>query len=149
MAKSRRQQVVEVIRERLQAITVANGFNTEAGAQVFLNESPAFGPDDPDVAVAVVIGEDDPAVLGEHVLCRVPLEIQALAKVDLAEPWIAVEQVLQDIKRAIELEEGTRPRSLGGLLRSQLERGVTRTLEREDGSTAIGCGVTYLAPAAA
>lgn len=144
MATSRRQQVIEAIRSRLEVIAIADGFNTDAGAKIFLEEAPPLGPDDPDVAIAIVIGDDNPTLHGEHVFGTLPIEIQALAKADLDEPWLAVEGVLQDIKRAIELED----RSLGRLLRSRLERKPTRTLPREAGSTSVGVSITYEAPIA-
>jgi hypothetical protein len=144
MAMSRRQQVIEALKARVAAITIAGGFNTDAGSLVFLNETPALGPDDPDVAIAMLIRDDDPSYHGEQVFYRLPIEFQALAKADLAAPWVIVEQVLQDIKRAVELAD----RTLGRLLRTNLERRSTRTLEREQGSTAVGVAITYEAPIA-
>jgi hypothetical protein len=139
---STRQQIIEVFRARLLAIAAGAQFETDAGATVFVNETPALGPDDPATAIAVVIGEDIPSRSGEHTILELPIEIHALANADLDAPWVAVEAVLADIKRAIELPD----RSLGGLVKARIERGSTRTLEREDGSTTVGAGITYLVP---
>jgi hypothetical protein len=68
--------------------------------------------------------------------------VAALAKADLDDPYLAVEAVLGDIKRAIELED----RSLGGLVDQRFERGRTRPFEREEGSTAVGVIVPYIVP---
>lgn len=136
-----RQQILEAVRARLQAIRTIDGFATDAGEQVFLGEAPMLGPDDPDVAIAIVIGDDVPTFQGEQVLLQLPLGLCALAKADLAEPWIAVETLLGDIKTAFELPD----RTLGGLLRGQVERRPTLTLEREPGSTTVGVCVGYMA----
>lgn len=143
-----RQQLLELVKARLEAIrsnaTSADGvqFATDAGEHVFINETPALGPDDPEIAIAVGIGDDAVARTGEHAVIEMPLELHALAKADLEEPWKASEAVLADIKRAMELTD----RSFGGRLRPRMERGTTRTLEREEGSTTVGVGVTYTFP---
>ena len=141
---SRRQQVLAALVARVQAITVDDGFNTDAGTAVYLGETPMLGPDDPLVAIALIVGDDDPGYQGEHVFVKLPIEIQGVAFADQTDSWMAVEAVIEDIKRAVELED----RSLGKLLRSELERGPTRTLRREPGSSTVGAGVTYLAPIA-
>ena len=71
---------------------------------------------------------------------RLPVGIAVLAKADLDEPWLAVEQTLGEVKRAVELED----RSLGHLLKQPLERAGTQTLEREPGSETVGLITTYL-----
>jgi len=139
---TRRRLILEAVRTRLKAITIADGFMTDAGAMVFLNEAPALGPDDPDVAIAILVGEDIQTWQGEHVMLQLPIQIQAIAKADVDAPWLAVEDVLGDIKKAIELED----RTLGGLVKRQIERRHTVTLEREPGSTYVGVGITYMAP---
>lgn len=139
---SRRRAILEAMQARLETIHTAAGFATEAGAAVFLNETPALGPDDPDVAIAMLVGDDTSTWQGLHVMLQLPIEIQALAKADTAAPWWAAEDVLADIKRAMEQVD----RTLGGLVKRQIERGVTRTLAREAGSTTVGVSITYVAP---
>jgi len=141
MAASRRRLILEALKARVEEITVEHGFETDAGLTVFLGETPALGPDDSTTAIAIVIGEEDPRYQGAKFLIRLPLAIQAIARADLDQPWLAVEDVIGDIKRAVELED----RTLGGLVKSDLERGSVQALEREPGSTTVGAEVVYFA----
>ena len=139
MADSTRQQIIDAVKARLEAIRQGATFQTDAGYVVYVNESPALGPDDPDTAIAVAIGDDIPQWHGEQVLLTLPMEINAVASDQIRDAWRAVEPVLADIKRAIELED----RFLGGLLKYRLSRHSTRTLPRDEGSTTVGVGITY------
>jgi hypothetical protein len=138
---STRQLILEAIKTRLEAIEMGDDFLTDAGAAVFLGFEPPFGPDDPDVAIAITVGVDSRQSGQANVQGRLPIQIAAIAKADLTEPWVAVESVLADIKRAVELED----RTLGGLVNHRLERGDTETLARDAGATTVGCVITYLA----
>lgn len=141
---SRRERILVALRDRLAAISTQNEFATDAGKTIFLGEVAALGPDDPPVAIAMVIQEDQVVaqVQGLKFLIHLPIEIQAIAKATLDEPWLAAEAVLADIKRAVELED----RTLGGLVTKTFDRGSTRVLEREEGSTTVGGGITYVFP---
>jgi len=139
---ARRRLILEAIRARLWEIRTVNGFATDAGETVFLGETPELGPDDPEQAIAIVVDDELPAHQGENVFSVMPVVVAALAKADLDEPWLAVEAVLGDIKRAIELED----RTLGGLVRLRFERGATRTMKREPGSVTVGVAIEYRAP---
>lgn len=137
---SRRQLILETMRTRLLAILVASNFNTNAGREVHLNEEVNLGPNDPEVAIAIIVNDDEVRFsVGDKLAVDLPIEIQALARADAAEPWIAVEQVIQDIKRAVELAD----RRLGGLLQKDMERGSTRTIARKGGSTTVGAAIAY------
>jgi len=138
---SRRQLILAALLERIGAIRKANGYNSEAGRQVFLGESPVLGQDDPESAIAIVLGDDAVPYVGENVTVKLVIEFQAHTKADINAPWLAVEALLADIKRAIELED----RTLGKLLPNKIERGPSRTLPREPGSTTVGASVTYIA----
>lgn len=141
MSVSRRYDMVLNIAERLAAIRVANGFNTDAGLQVLLGELPMFGDDDPPEALTVIIGTDQVTSSMENVASKIPFEIQALVKVGSRSPLLALESMIADIKKAIE----TQDRSLGGtLIRNGLSRFQTRVLEREPGSNFVGVGVDYV-----
>lgn len=143
MAKSTRQQIIEALKARLEAIRQPSDvFDTDAGATVYVNESPALGEVDPLTALVMVIGDDIPVRTGEHVMLTLPVEVQAIASDAIDDCWLAVEPLLSDIKRAIELPD----RSLGRLLRQRLERDVTRTLPRDEGSTTVGASITYHCP---
>lgn len=142
---SRRQRLLEAVLARLQAITVANGFQTNAGDNVFLGVAPEFGPDDPSAAIAVAVGEEVPRFQQANLLIGLPIAIQALVnleKDDLDQPWLMVEAVIADIKTAIELED----RTFDGLVAMRIERGSVLTIPREPGSTTVGAQVTYIAP---
>ena len=142
MPASRRRLIVEALKARVEAIRVANGFETDAGVTVFLGETPPLGPDDPETAIAIVVGDEDPQYQGANLFIRLPVAIQALARADLEQPWLAVEDLIGDIKRAVELED----RTLGGLVKRQIERGSVVALEREPGSTTVGAAVTFVCP---
>lgn len=138
---SRRQQILEASVARLAVIQRGNGYATDAGDAIQLGEFTELGPDDPAEAIAVVPGEDVTRTQGDKHGITLPLEIQAIARVDLDEPHAAAEAVLADIKRAYEQAD----RTLGGLLEGKgIRRLVTRTLPREAGMTTVGVGVTYL-----
>lgn len=141
---TRRAQIIAALAARLEVITIRAGYATNVGALLFINETPALGAADPDEAVAMVIQDDEVGHQAEKVVVTLPIELQALAKASLEEPWLNVEAVLGDIKRAVELPD----RTLGGLLLRQwgIQRGTTRTLPREDGSLSVGIGLTYRLP---
>jgi hypothetical protein len=67
------------------------------------------------------------------------VEIQAHSKSGTATPWATVEAVLADIKTAVEQDHDL----AGTLNHNGLERGTTRVVKREPGSTTVGTGVEY------
>lgn len=136
-----RQTVLEALKTRLEAIQIADGFQTDAGSLVVLGEIVELGEADPDAAIAIIVRDEEVPYQGENILIRLPIDIQAMAKASLSQPWVTIEHLLQDIKQAVELED----RRLSGLLRRDLERGPTRTLEREPGSTTVGAAIPYVA----
>lgn len=148
MATSTRLSVLQTLVERLEAIQVADGFNTDAGKAIFLGMRPSMGPEDPPIAIAVMVGEEEPNWLGEKCSYELPIDIQALAQVelkDLQQPWLAVEAIIADVKRAVELQD----RRLGGVaLGKGIRRIGVRALPRESGSRYVGAGLTYLVPLA-
>lgn len=151
VVKSRRELILERIVSRLEAISLSHdtiAFATDAGQAVFLGEMPGFGPDDPPYAIVVTVGDDEVAYEGEAFLIQMPIGVQAVVPADLAKPYMASEAVAADIKRAIELPDDVDGgRTLGGLLAWHgLERGSTRVLQREPGSTFVGSEVQYGAP---
>jgi hypothetical protein len=139
---TRRLAILVALMERVAEITTANGFASDAGHTVLLGEKVEFGESDPEQAVAVVVLSDIPQHVGENVSMVMPVEFQAIAKADIDQPWIAAEQLLGDIKKAVELPD----RTLGGLTPRFIKRGSTRVLPREPGATTVGVGVTYLVP---
>lgn len=139
-ALSLRQQILSAIVTRLAVITSADGsFFTDAGATLFAGEAPQLGPDDPAHAIAVLLVDDDPRPAGPGVLVTGSVEVHAVANPTLDDPWTVIEQLLADIKRAIELPD----RRLGGLLNADMVRGAARPLPRQEGSLTVGAALSY------
>lgn len=140
MANTKRLDILLALQTLVATITIEGGFQTDAGATVFLGEVPELGEDDANQAIALLVGDDEP---GADRMVVLPVTVVALVDVEqLDAPWLALEAVLGDIKKAIETED----RTLGGLLKGQLTRGQTQTFPREAGSRTLGVGVTYRAP---
>jgi hypothetical protein len=138
MAASRRQRIIEALATRLELIQTDNGFNTDAGSMVFLGEDPTFGPDDPGVALTISVGDATEA--RHQLLMEMPLEIVALVSADISAPLLAIEQVIADIRTAVETDD----RTLDGECK-QITRGAIRALPRESGFTVVGASVEYIA----
>jgi hypothetical protein len=145
MAASKRIGALLEIKRRLQLIAKPT-FWTDAGLNVLMGEQPVFGPDDPDVAIAVVLGSstDERQGLTKIHMSRLPLSVQAFASAapkDGTDPLIAVEEVVADIKRALELEDET----LAGWTKPDggFRRVGVRVIPREEGSEFVGAAVDY------
>lgn len=142
MAISTRLAILTELVNRVGQITIENGFATNAGLTVLFGESPMLGEDDPPSAVALIIGDDQAQdQSGDDTLTSLPIDIQALAKAEVKQPWRTVEAVIADIRMAIERGD----RTIGGLVTRPLARGRTRRLQREAGATTIGAAVQYTA----
>jgi hypothetical protein len=139
---SKRRSVIAAVETRLAGIRVASGYNTDAGENVYLGEAPAMGPDDPDAVLAVVLGDEELGHQGENVVVTLPIDVQAIVKVSREGPYVVLEAMVEDIKRAMEQAD----RTLGGLLIARgLTRGPVRSLKREEGSEFVGAAVEYRA----
>lgn len=137
---SKRQRILEAFKTRLQTIAIADGFETDIGTKVLINETPKFGPHDS--AAVVVIPGDDRIVgnfQGEYANLMLPVEIHIVGLADIDNAGVRIEQILSDVKRAIETED----RKLGNLVNHQIVRGQTRTIPRESGSEVVGSVITY------
>ena len=136
--QSQRERLLDVTKTRLET----------TGYAVYLGEAPAFGEDDPDEVIVVMVEPDEVEHQGEGFLVTVPLSIQAVVKAgvsawDLSRAYRSAETVIAAIKRAMEVED----RTLGGVVAwNGLERGSTAPLEREPGSEFVGVSVQYRAP---
>lgn len=152
---SKRQAALVDLVTRLEFITKAKGYNTDAGEHIFLGEAPTFGEDDPPEALAVLVGEDSPLTSGGVIRTRTPIEIWAVVPAGIEQPLLAVEAIIADIKEAVEIEaDGSVDRFLGtvdddgrpyGTLPKGLERGSIKSLRRQEGSTFVGAAVEYIA----
>lgn len=143
MASLRQTLLEQLYRARLQAIQIANGYATDAGSHVFLGEATGFGSDDALTAIVIVVGDDELVkAQGRAIFLRLPVEIQCLATVEpgrLSEPWAVIEEILGDVKKAMEQDDEL----LHGNDKRSMARGVTRVLPREPGSTSVGAAITY------
>ena len=144
MAATKRRQIIEAFRDRLSAITLAGNFNTDVGRVIYLGEQPTLGAQDP-AAIAITVEEDAPdpgqglgGGANAAVKTELPVSIHALVFADIEAPLVAIEDVIGDIKKAVELAD----RTLGGLV-GELTRGPVRPLEREEGSVVVGATAEY------
>jgi hypothetical protein len=136
---TKRYDALSELRTRLRTIRAPDGFETDAGQLVFLGEEPVLGPDDPAAAIAIVVGGDEPRYQGQSVVIFLPVEVQAHVRANVDDPWLTIEAVVGDIKKAIETDH-----DLGGILLPRgLERGTTRPKDRESGSAYVAAGVEY------
>lgn len=139
-----RQEIIAEVRSRLGAISVVGGFQTDAGVLVLVGQAPSFGPDDPTAVISISISDDESFYQGEKVTVVLPLEVHALVKADLADPYLAAEAVIADIKKAVEKPGGVSDHDLGGLAVPRgLARGVTKAALREPGSEYVAARVEY------
>lgn len=147
MAASARQLIIEEVVRRLEMITIANGYETNAGENVFLMEEVVLGSDDATHAIAVDVQPSEadelalgPA-LGQEFGVRLPLSIQSNAREGLLTPWRAGEQIKSDIKRAMGAPVvDSWPDALKGF-----DHGSPwdDTFERAEGSLYVGGAVNY------
>ena len=139
-----RLQVLNAFAALLADVRIANGYTTDAGQLVALGAVEELGPDDPDAALAIAPGDDrrkgGAGTIGTD-LVEWTIEFLALVKADIDQPWVAIENAVGDIRKALETDD----RLLGGLLKSDLQRGSTRVVLRQPGSTIVGASVTYVA----
>ncbi len=138
---TRRLLILERLGALAATITKANGFDSDAGARVYIGATPELGPADPDYAIAIV-PNDELATEEGRISNTFAVEVQAIGKADAADAWINLELLLGDLKKAIELED----RTLGSILKGVMKRGPTRTIERVPGATTIGAGIFYTCP---
>lgn len=139
---SRRELAVDALLERVRAIAVNDGYNTDLGATVVVNEFPEFGPDDPRETLVLLVGDDELRSQGHWFLYTLPISILVLVDADVEDGWRTVERGIADVKRAVEQDDHT----LGGLVSGTFERGAVEVLPRQPGSSAIGAVVPYLLP---
>jgi hypothetical protein len=148
-ADTQRQKIAAALKARAQAITVAAGFNTDAGLHVTHGyRRPALGDALPRVAM-ITAGEVPAVESQDDVLVRNPWPIAFVATAEVAaddeDALDTAEQLLADLKRAIFLPD----RTLGGLLSANQEIGDIKvgaedTADREPGGTFVEAGVVAL-----
>jgi hypothetical protein len=144
--------MADSIRKRIRAEVNARMSTGDAGERVqhrrrtlpVCGRAPKLGPDDPDCAIAIVSHDESPVLLTwQSIGGDWPIEIIGIANAspNRSEPWLLAEDVLADIRCAMELED----RTFGGALVSpqDMEVGAARTFERESAAEAIAVSQTY------
>lgn len=135
--------ILEYVRDRLELIQVANGYNTDAGLAVLLGESVNLGPDDANSALLIELGDDVPPEhgfgdhSGESLGVGLPVSIHGYVRSDIDAPYLAREALIVDIKKAVELADAW-PASV-----KSVERAGTRRFDREEGTDPVGGSVDY------
>jgi hypothetical protein len=149
---SKRKAALLELKGRLGYIQVAKGFNTDAGLHIFVGEWPRLGPDDAREVLAIAVGDETIEVTDSRIISKLPVEVWALVPGETENPQLAIEDIITDIKQAVEVEENpTQTRALGmmeagvpiGTTPKGLSRGVTRSLRRSEGSSFVGAAVEY------
>ena len=134
-----RQSILTEIVSRLSGISLLGGYQTDAGALIFVGQTPALSEADPEQALALVVGSDAVGYQGENVLTQLSIVVHAILRADVDEPTLASEAVIADIKKAVEID-----RDLGGILTPRgLERGTTTAAQRYQGSEFVAATVEY------
>jgi len=142
---TRRREIIEAVRDKLRRIRSDDPrFETDLGEHVQLGEVHNLGPDDPP-QVAIMVGEDEIVSQRANFLIRLPIAIGVVVHADYWEPYMAAEDALGDVRRA--LEDDPADRTLGGLVSGDFfERGTTQVTERESGSDPVGLLIEYVFP---
>lgn len=136
---TRRKQALETLRARLAGITKAAGYKTDVGLTLLVGQEPVLGPDDPDAAAAMIVQADEKRYEGENVCLVLPVKVAAMARASVIDPHGTVEDIIGDIKTAVEVDH-----DLGRTLVNRgLERGVTEPMDRQEGSEFVGATVEY------
>lgn len=147
MPDPRRLRILDALKAKGTAIDGTGDFLTDAGLHFFDGELPTLGPDDPEKALAMIVGEDqiDAMQVGK-LWIALPVTFVALVRPDVDQPARDAELVLADVKRSVEADL-----TLGGLLTpgknnpEGLMRGTTEANVRQSGSETVARGITYVA----
>ena len=142
---SRRLYILEALAQKLEQITLTNGFNTDAGLKVELGQDLDLGESDPDAAIAIVPGAERFSSSQTKLYSEWPIAIRAVVKADLDQPWLTAEQIIADIERAVEVGD----RTFGDLVNWNGDHGLIldsiASFERAPGSSVIGMEALFIA----
>lgn len=141
---SRRKRIIETLIQRLRTIRATAGYETDAGLYLYWGPV-VLGPDDPQMAIAVVPGttETNPLQAGKKIIAM-PIEIHAVVREDtpqrgtMENSWAQAEAILSDIKRALEVADPEFDR-----LVADFTAGEVSPLPRQEGSTMLGLVAEY------
>lgn len=142
---SRRLYILEALARKLEAITITNGFSTDAGLRVVLGQDIDLAESDPDAAIAIVPGAERFASSQTKLYSEWPISIRAVVKADLDQPWLTAEQIIADIETAVEVSD----RTLGDLINWNGDHGLIldsiASFERAPGSSVVGMEALFIA----
>src|SRR4051812_35872852 len=139
MADSIRKRVLAELVSRLSLVTTVNGYQTDAGLLLDVGVLRHLGPDDPDAAIAVLPLDEVTGSQAGRVVSDWPIEVIAVANAsdNRETPWLLVEDVLADIRRAVELPD-IDDRRFNGLIRHPgIEVGTAKTFGRDSASDIV------------
>lgn len=144
--KPRRIRILLECVKRLEQISVAGGFLTDAGLSIALGQNVELGENDPDIGIVIVLGDERPTGSQQKACYDLPIMIRALAKEDSDTPALAIEYLIADIKKAIEADDRTLDQAVNRNGSLGLVRDRVSALPREEGSRTVGAEVVYIAP---
>lgn len=125
-------RVLLALKARLQQITVANGFRTDAGLNVFLGNTALHGNEIPGITI---LENEDPFEVEEHgnkTLEGGEYICQAIAAASPANPFETGHKLLADMKQAMFLADRQETERLDGL-ESVLRYRGRKVFQREPG----------------
>ena len=100
MSDTKRERIIKAIHTRLSTVTIANGYNTEIGKNVF-RAIPKIDPSQMPACDIFPLTETTERIGGGNYLCTMALNIVAIAKTESQNASILSEQILGDIRMAI------------------------------------------------
>jgi len=143
---ARRQLILTALAERLKAISIADGYQTDAGlGAIWLGQDIDLDEKDPGAVLLISAGVERFVGSQAKLYSEWPLSIKAVVKADLDDPLMSAEGMIADTQKAVELDD----RTLGGLVNWNGQHGLIldsiAALEREPGSPTVGIEVVYIA----
>lgn len=140
---------------RLAYLTLANGYSSDVGQDIYVGVIPHLGPDDPP-AIAITVGDetevqDDAGRISYTVPVEVIAVIGTVSAISSKTPQWDAEDLLADIKSVVEIEgrdqntasPAYKSRSLEGTTPTGFTRGACRSYPREGASEIVGASVEY------
>lgn len=133
-------QAIAAIITRLQAIQIAAGYNTNAGSRVYLGVRGFDANSNTFPLLSVFSGtERAERLTAGRYRCRREMMITGYVD-DVTAPTNALEYLIEDVQRALELADET----LGGLVHSLEYDGIDLHAPREDGGEISALALRYI-----
>lgn len=131
---------IAAIETRLQAITVVNGYNTNAGNQVHLGLRGFDAEAETFPQLSIASGQEQVEELtARRYRCRREIRISGYVE-DVSAPTVALEYLIEDVQRAMEQSDET----LGGLVHFLGYEGLDVNEPREDGGAVSSMVISYV-----